>query len=306
MNIFLESIFTPECSKTGLLFFGFFYAHAQTNSGGGGHSGRPGRQTAEDRSPPPPQCFSLHSLIQHGIIHYQPIRGSSWIPTPSKLAGKRAIINVKNLKDENCIIYSILASTRATDIKRGRGSCGSSYTPFIDDLNTSGLYVQHQSRFETKNELTINVYTSDASTASISPLQLSKRWKKNPINLLLITDVKTELFHYVLITSLSWLLNSKNSNQYTFCPHCLVGFRVKNNGYKRMSKHIVNCYENDAVKVVYPPIDKQTIQFRRHVAQQEKVLTLYADFETWMKTTMVILLHLFFVKTWIKLKKVWI
>ena len=47
-----------------------------------------------------------------------------------------------------------------------------------------------------------------------------------------------------------------------------------------MSKHIVNCYENDAVKVVYPPIDKQTIQFRRHVAEQEKVLTLYADFET--------------------------
>ena len=52
-----------------------------------------------------------------------------------------------------------------------------------------------------------------------------------------------------------------------------------------MSEHIVNCYENDTVKVVYPPVDKQTIQFRRHVEQQEKVLTLYADFETCMKTT---------------------
>ena len=54
------------------------------------------------------------------LYNYQPIRGSSWIPTPSKLVAKHAIINVKNLKDEKCIIYSILASTRATDIKRGR------------------------------------------------------------------------------------------------------------------------------------------------------------------------------------------
>ena len=73
------------------------------------------------------------------LYNYQPIRGSSWIPTPSKLVAKHAIINVKNLKDEKCIIYSILASTRATDIKRGCGSRVSSYTPFIDDLNTSGL-----------------------------------------------------------------------------------------------------------------------------------------------------------------------
>ena len=81
------------------------------------------------------------------------------------------------------------------------------------------------------------------------------------------------------------LLNTRNSNQYTFCPRCLVGFKVKNNGLKRMSEHVVNCDENDAVKVVYPPVDKQTLQFRKHVAEQEKILTLYADFETCMKTT---------------------
>ena len=153
-----------------------------------------------------PNVLAFIPSFSMELYNYQPIRGSSWIPTPSKLAGKRAIINVKNLKDEKCIIYSILASTRATDIKRGRGSRASSYTPFIDDLNTSGLSyptpINEIRRFETKNELTINVYTCDASTASISPLQKSKRCQDNPINLLLITDVKTELFHYVLITSL--------------------------------------------------------------------------------------------------------
>ena len=43
------------------------------------------------------------------ISRYKPIRGASYIPTPEGLKGKHAIINVQNVDDMLCFIYSILA-----------------------------------------------------------------------------------------------------------------------------------------------------------------------------------------------------
>ena len=43
------------------------------------------------------------------ISSYNPIRGSCHIPTPSRLVGKQAIINVKN-DDCNCFLYVVCAS----------------------------------------------------------------------------------------------------------------------------------------------------------------------------------------------------
>ena len=43
------------------------------------------------------------------ISSYNPIRGSCHIPTPSRLFGKQAIINVKNYYS-NCFLYAVCAS----------------------------------------------------------------------------------------------------------------------------------------------------------------------------------------------------
>ena len=145
--------FSPECSETGLLFFGFFMHMRRRTAEGADTADDPADKRRRTDLPLLPNVLAFIPSFSMELYNYQPIRGSSWIPTPSKLAGKRAIINVKNLKDEKCIIYSILASTRGTDIKRGRGSRASSYTPFIDDLNTSGLSyptpINEIRRFET-------------------------------------------------------------------------------------------------------------------------------------------------------------
>ena len=46
--------------------------------------------------------------IYLSISRYQPIRGSSYFPTPTRLANKKTIINVQN-SDQNSFLYSVLA-----------------------------------------------------------------------------------------------------------------------------------------------------------------------------------------------------
>ena len=46
------------------------------------------------------------------IYKYKPISGGSYIPTPPKYAGKRAIVNIHNTKDNFCLLYSCIAKIR--------------------------------------------------------------------------------------------------------------------------------------------------------------------------------------------------
>ena len=46
------------------------------------------------------------------IYRYKPIAGGSFIPTPSKYAGKKAIVNIHNTKDNFCLLYSCIAKIR--------------------------------------------------------------------------------------------------------------------------------------------------------------------------------------------------
>ena len=39
------------------------------------------------------------------IVPYEPIKESSYIPLPSSIAHKKAVINVKNLHDHKCLLY---------------------------------------------------------------------------------------------------------------------------------------------------------------------------------------------------------
>ena len=47
--------------------------------------------------------------ITLNIAKYQPLKGSSYIPTPPTLHSKKAIINVKN-SDSKCFMWSVLAA----------------------------------------------------------------------------------------------------------------------------------------------------------------------------------------------------
>ena len=66
--------------------------------------------------------WSLDRILAINIHsgRYSPLRGSSYVPTPSCIPG-RAVTNVKNL-DDRCFMYAVLASLNpqidnATDLK---------------------------------------------------------------------------------------------------------------------------------------------------------------------------------------------
>ena len=44
------------------------------------------------------------------IKPFNPLSGSSYIPLPSKLASKKAIINVKNEKDHECFKWAVTSA----------------------------------------------------------------------------------------------------------------------------------------------------------------------------------------------------
>ena len=51
--------------------------------------------------------YTDHWLLK--IYRYKPLAASSYIPTPSKFIGKRAILNIKNRLDNKCFLWNILA-----------------------------------------------------------------------------------------------------------------------------------------------------------------------------------------------------
>ena len=67
---------------------------------------------------------------------YKAIRGSSYIPTPTRLKGKKAIINVKNINDDRCFEYSILAAKYGYKKDPNRVS---KYPDHLNDLKTEGI-----------------------------------------------------------------------------------------------------------------------------------------------------------------------
>jgi len=43
-------------------------------------------------------------------VPYKPIKGSGYIPLPSFIAYKNAVINIKNLHDHKCLLYAVTSA----------------------------------------------------------------------------------------------------------------------------------------------------------------------------------------------------
>src|SRR3984885_2147807 len=67
---------------------------------------------------------------------YDPIGGSSFIPTPGWIANKHCTVNIKNNTDNQCFLYSVLAVSHP---QKGHADRVSHYTPYFKELNVDGL-----------------------------------------------------------------------------------------------------------------------------------------------------------------------
>ena len=86
-------------------------------------------------------------------------RGSSYLPLPDWLAGKKAIINPQN-DNEECFKWAVITALEWKDIK-SHPECMSNLRKFADNYSWSGLEfpvsIKDIREFEINNNISVNV-----------------------------------------------------------------------------------------------------------------------------------------------------
>jgi len=104
------------------------------------------------------------------LAPFRSAQGSSFIPTPTHIAAKKCVVNVKNCNDELYFLYSILAHIHRVKLKQNQSRVWH-HRPHRSELDTTGLTfplpVKDVAKFERLNEdITVNVMTFDENTSS--------------------------------------------------------------------------------------------------------------------------------------------
>ena len=205
---------------------------------------------------------------------FQPLRGSTFLPLPSKISTKKAVINMKN-NDDQCFKWSVTRALNPVDVHPERVS--KELKDQSERLDWSGLKfpvkLDQIIIFEKNNpQISINVFGFEGD---VYPLRLSKRSEREQINLLLISDGEKQ--HYCLIKSLSRLLSSqvsghKESN--SFCLNCLNHFPNE----EKLKIHEEYCLKNQAIRIEMPE-KGSLVTFIHHNRSIKVPFVVYADFE---------------------------
>ena len=166
------------------------------------------------------KLFWKFYLNVSGLVKYDPMRPSSYLPLPKELKAKQGYLNTQN-DDEKCFLWSILASLHP--VQNGNNLARvSKYQEYERELNMSGIqYPVDIGKFEHQNNISVNVYGYEDK--KIFPLRITTvNIARHHVNLLSITVGKTS--HYVLVKDLSRLVSRQYNNNYHkkyFCQYCL-------------------------------------------------------------------------------------
>ena len=164
----------------------------------------------------------LNNLFILDIVRYDPLRASSYLPTPKELQHRGALTNVIN-RDEKCFLWLVLASVHEA---RDNPNRVTNYRRFENTINMDGtsypVKLRDIDRFENLNEnKSVNVFAYEEK--KIFPARIIKaKGRQHHVNLLVITD--NESHHFILIKNLNRLLvrqYKKYNGRLYFCPYCL-------------------------------------------------------------------------------------
>ena len=134
------------------------------------------------------------------INRYTPHRGRSYVPLPSVIANKKAIINVQN-KDNKCFLWAVLSALHPGNKHSNRVLKYKKWEhEFDEELKGIEFPVKltDVSKFAKRTELSINVYCFD--NKSVVPLEITKDERDKHIDLLYYKN------HYCWIQSLEKLV----------------------------------------------------------------------------------------------------
>ena len=214
---------------------------------------------------------------------WDPIKASSYIDLPAYLKRKKAIINMKNKKDNKCFLWSVLrglnpknrdAEKIDKDLKSKENTLnmeGINYPVSFKDIN----------RFEKQNpEISVSVL-GYSQNERIYPLRISKKENERKYNIVLLLIKDGDNSHYCYVKNLSALLSSQVNNHKSklyFCLNCLNGF----DDPEKLEKHKEYCNEEESIKINMPPPDTY-IKFINYLYSERAPFAIYADFESLLK-----------------------
>ncbi|XP_028416044.1 uncharacterized protein LOC114539626 [Dendronephthya gigantea] len=207
------------------------------------------------------------------IAQYSPVKGSSYIPLPSKLKTKKAIINVKN-SDNKCFMWSILAALHPVKQNAERLH---HYQQFQDELDLAGIEfpvtVDKIEKFERQNNISVNVLGFEDV---LFPIYITKEHFDTHVNLLLYSQGTTR--HYCRIKDLNKLLYSQNRKKARmyYCRYCLHGF-IRDD---LLQEHEPHCSQHGPQRIELPNEDNAQLSFKDYHKQLKVPFAIYADFES--------------------------
>ena len=214
-----------------------------------------------------------------GVVQYDPLRASTYIPLPKKIKNRRACINIHN-RDNKCFVWSILASLHPAASHSDRVA---SYRPFEHELDMNGIQFPVKTtditRFEGKNNISVNVYgLDDDEELTVFPIRISDVVNaRHHVDLLYISE--EEIGHYVWIKDLSRLVRrqiTRRENRIHICKYCLHGCSSRD----ILEKHMERCQLHGAQRIKMPKEGENKLYFKKIECQLRLPFVIYADFES--------------------------
>ena len=214
------------------------------------------------------------------------VKGSSYIPAPKWIADKKATINPKNLNDNMCFSYSIIAALHYDDVKKNPHRI-SHLKPNLKNYNWKDIQFpptnKDYSTFEKNNlDIALNILSASSTETKINIIKKSdhNNTRNKQVHLLMITDNNNN-WHYTTIKSISRLfrgVTSTNNGDF-YCLNCLHSFRTKN----KLLNHEKLCKNHKHCEMVMPTEENKILKFTSGDKQIHHPHIMYADLETLTK-----------------------
>jgi len=223
--------------------------------------------------------------LSASFVKFRPLgQVGSYIPTPSWIRNKHAVINTKNYNDQKCFVWSILSCLYPVNNHADRLQ---NYARYENTLNLHGLTfpmsVKDITKFENQNEqIAIHCITADKDRSfSILHLSPHAHRRRHTITLLLLdhpTDGRKK--HFVYVKNLSRLIADRSRNKCAnhVCLSCLQVFSSD----RVLKDHERRCLVHRPQMISFPQAEQCRLSFTRHQYEYEQDLYLVCDFECYL------------------------
>ena len=230
--------------------------------------------------------FEPIDLLEYHLHKISLNRGSSYIKCYEWLKNKGVTINPKNIKDNNCFQYAIIAALNYQNINIHPERI-SKPKPFINNYNWKDIEFPSRSKDLKKSErnnktLALNILYVPYNTKQIKQAYILKYDNEcdNQVNLSMIADGKTN-WHYFAIKNISGLLRGITSNHDGdfYCLSCFHSYTTK----RKLKKHERVCKDHDFCDTIMPDKDNKILKYNPGEKSLKVPFVIYADLNFYFK-----------------------